>query len=123
MAFPISPDSPLICTSEWHTVSHMASAIKSPPKGKTHRLVTRVSDDDKAIISHAAAIAGQTLSAFVLTQARKAALETFDIHHRIILNAAESQRFVDALLATPRKPSSRIKRAIKAYRKTVTSGF
>lgn len=91
------------------------------PKGKTHRLVTRVSDDDKAIISHAAVIAGQTLSAFILTQARKAALETFDIHHRIVLNAAESRRFVEALLAAPRQPSSRMKRAMKAHRKGVTS--
>lgn len=86
-----------------------------------HRLVTRVSDDDKSIIAQAAAIAGQTVCSFVLTQARKAALETFDVHNRIVLNAIESRRFVDALIAPPRPPNARMKRAMKLHAKSVKS--
>ena len=42
-------------------------------------------------------------------------------HGRIVLNAAQSLRFAKALLAPPRPPTARMKRALKAYRETVIS--
>ena len=44
-------------------------------------------------------------------EARKAALQTIEIRERIVLTAEESRRFVEALLAPPRPPTERMKRA------------
>ena len=54
-------------------------------------------------------------------ETRKAALQTIETRERIVLNAEESRRFVEALLAPPRPPTERMKRALKLYRKTVIS--
>jgi len=93
--------------------------LKKP--AKMHRLVARISEEDRGIIAQAAAIAGQTVSAFVLAQARKAAMETFETHSRIVLNAAESRRLVDALLAPPRSPNDRMIQAMNLHDETVSS--
>lgn len=97
------------------------ATLTKPRTGKSHRLVARVSDDDKAVIAQAAALSGQTVSSFVLFQARKAALETFEAHNRILINASESRLFVEALLAPARSPSARMKRAMKLHEATVRS--
>ena len=99
----------------------MLTADKPRKPAKMHRLVARVSDEDRGIIAQAAAITGQTVSGFVLAQARKAAMETFETHARIVLNAAESRRLVEALLAPPRSPNSRMIRAMKLHDATVSS--
>ena len=88
---------------------------------KTERLVARVSPEDKAIIAQAAAIAGQSVGSFILSEARKAAVQTLETRQRIVLNARQSRRLVDALLAPPRPLTERMKRAQKLYRKTVVS--
>ena len=88
---------------------------------KTERLVARVSSEDKAIIAQAAAIAGQSVGSFILAEARKAAVQTLETRQRIVLNAQQSRRLVDALLAPPRPATERMKRALKLYRKTVVS--
>lgn len=88
---------------------------------KRERLVARVSREDKAIIAKAAAIAGQSVGSFIVSEARKAAIETIETRERIVLNAEQSRRFVEALLAPPRPPTKRMKRALKIYRKTVIS--
>jgi len=88
---------------------------------KTERLVARVSSEDKEIIAKAAAIAGQSLGGFILSEARKAAVQTLETRQRVVLNAEQSRRLVDALLAPPRPATARMKRALKLYRATVTS--
>jgi uncharacterized protein (DUF1778 family) len=88
---------------------------------KRERLVARVSAEDKAIISQAAAIAGQSVGSFILSEARKAAMQTLETRQRILLNAEQSRRLVEALLAPPRPPTKRMKRALELYRKTVIS--
>ncbi|MGD0413236.1 MAG: DUF1778 domain-containing protein [Verrucomicrobiota bacterium] len=40
---------------------------------------------------------------------------------RIVLNAAQSRRFLKALLAPPRPPTEKMKEAMKAYQDTVIS--
>ena len=52
---------------------------------------------------------------------RKAAVETLEARERIVLNAARSRRFVEALLAPPRPPSPALLEAARAYRATVKS--
>ena len=89
------------------------------PKGE--RLVARISPDDKTLIARAAALCGQSLASFVLAQAHQAALDTLEARERIVLNAAQSRRFVEALLAPPRPPSPALLEAAQAYRATVKS--
>jgi uncharacterized protein (DUF1778 family) len=91
------------------------------PPQKRERLVARVTADDKAVIAHAAALAGQSVGGFMVAEARKAALQTIETRERIVLNAEESRRFVAALLAPPRPPTERMKRSLKLYRQTVIS--
>jgi uncharacterized protein (DUF1778 family) len=88
---------------------------------KRERLVARVSAEDKTIITQAAAIAGQSVGSFILSEARKAAVQTLEARQRIVLNAEQSRRLVEALLAPPRPPTKRMKRALELYRKTVIS--
>ena len=99
----------------------MPVTLDHPKAQKRERLVARVSCEDKAIISQAAAIAGQSVGSFVLAEARKAAVQTLETRQRILLSAAQSRRLVEALLAPPRPPTERMQRALKLYRKTVIS--
>jgi uncharacterized protein (DUF1778 family) len=99
----------------------MATLTKPHRSPKVGRLVARISPDDKAMITWAAALAGQSVGGFVLAQARKAALETLEARERIMLNATQSRRFVEALLAPPRAPSPALLEAARAYRATVKS--
>jgi len=93
----------------------MAALKESRKPSKQHRLVVRISDEDKGVIARAAALSGQTMSSFMVAQARKAALETFQAHHTIALSAQESCRFVEALLAPARGPSARMLRAMALH--------
>ena len=99
----------------------MPLLVKSKRVAKSGRLVARVSSSDKAIIVRAAALAGQSVGSFVVTQARRAAQETLDTHERIALSAEQSRRFVEALLAKPPAPTVRMREAMKLSRVKVTS--
>ena len=101
----------------------MAMLAKPHKSPKGERLVARISADDKTIIARAAALTGQSVGSFVLTQARKAALDTLEASERIVLNAAQSRRFVEELLAPPRPPSPALLEAAQAYRATVKSNL
>ncbi len=47
--------------------------------------------------------------------------KTLEARERIVLNAAESRRFVKALLASPRPPTPAMRKAMRVYRATVKS--
>jgi uncharacterized protein (DUF1778 family) len=99
----------------------MPTLTKPNRAAKSGRLVARISEVDKAIIVKAAALAGQSVGSFVIIQARMAALETVEAHHRIALNAEQSRRFVDALLAKPAVPTKRMQEAMRLSRARVSS--
>jgi uncharacterized protein (DUF1778 family) len=99
----------------------MPIVAKSRKIVRSGRLVARVSNADKAVITKAATLAGQSVGSFVVAQARKAALETLETHDRILLNAEQSRRFVEALLAKPAAPTARMREAMKLSRAKVTS--
>lgn len=102
----------------------MATLTRRPlklPKGD--RLVARISADDKALIARAAALSGQSVGSFVLAQARQAALRAVEARERIALNAAQSRRLAEALLAPPRPASPALREAARAYRTTVKSNL
>jgi uncharacterized protein (DUF1778 family) len=102
-------------------ILNMPATLERPRTRKRERLVARVSAEDKAIISQAAAIAGQSAGSFMLAEPRKAAVATLEGCQRIVLSAEQSRRFVEAMLAPPRKPTRRMVAAMRAYKATVKS--
>ena len=90
-----------VCATGMH-IPGMPATMTQRRAQKRERLVARVTVEDKAVIAHAAALAGQSVGSFMVAEARKAALQTIEIRERIVLNAQESRRFVEALLAPPR---------------------
>ena len=100
---------------------HMAVTAVSRKSSKRERVVARLSREDKRVISHAAAIAGQSLGRFIVAGARRAALETLESRPRIALNAAQSRKFVEALLAPPRPPTAKMIQAMREYKAKVKS--
>ena len=88
---------------------------------KAERFVARVTRNDKRIFQQAAALEGRSMATFVIAHAREAAEEVIARRKVIRLSAQDSRRFVEALLAPPRPPTARLKRAMKLYRETVIS--
>jgi uncharacterized protein (DUF1778 family) len=56
-----------------------------------------------------------------MRRVRKTAEKSLEARERIVLSAAESRRFVKALLAPPRPPTPVMRKAMRAYRATVKS--
>ena len=88
---------------------------------KAERFVARVTRADKRIFRQAASFEGRSMATFVIAHAREAAERIVARRELIRLNAGESRRFVEALLAPPRAPTPRMLESIRAYRKTVKS--
>lgn len=99
----------------------MPTLIEPKRTAKGGRLVARVSGADKAIIAKAAALAGQSVGSFVVSQARRAALETLETHDRVVLSTEQSRRFVEAMLAKPATPTARMREAMQLSRAKVRS--
>ena len=99
---------------------HAASTRQTTKVVKGDRLVARITPEDKLLITRAATLVGQSVGSFVLTQARKAALTEIQTRERILLNAGQSRRFVEALLGPARRPPAAVTGAYADYRATVT---
>ena len=94
---------------------------KTTSKGKDTRLFARISTRDKSLIEKAAVIAGQSVATFVVTQARAAAMRMVNEDSVIRLGQEESRRLVEALLSPPTAPTAAMRKAMREYRKSVTS--
>lgn len=86
---------------------------------KSGRLVARLTPADKALLERAAGLEGCSVGRFVISHSRAAAEKVVREREVIRLNAEQSRRFVEALLAPPRPPTRRFKSALALYRKTV----
>lgn len=109
-----------LCATWMHIIA-MPMTMTQRRVQKRQRLVARVTVEDKAVITHAAALAGQSAGSFMVAEARKAALQTIETRERIVLNAEESRCFVETLLAPPRPPTPRMIAAMRAYKASVKS--
>ncbi len=107
-----------MCAAKAYIV-HMPVKLLDAPKAE--RFVARVTRADKRIFQQAAALEGHSMATFVIHHAREAAEQILARRNTIRLNAEDSSRFVEALLAPPRPPNARMKRALKLYRETVVS--
>ena len=66
-------------------------------------------------------IEGRSMATFVIVHAREVAKQIIKNDSSIRLNAEQSARFVEALLAPPRPPTRAMRESIRAYRKLVKS--
>jgi uncharacterized protein (DUF1778 family) len=84
-------------------------------KTRGARLEARISGAQKAMLQHAAALSGRTVSEFVVASAEEAAAKVIQEHETIRLSRAEQIAFVSALLDPP-EPGARLRQAAAKYR-------
>lgn len=92
--------------------------VIAPASPKRQRLEARISPEQKALFERAAALSGQTLTAFVVDRLQTAAEETIRTHEVIKLTPEASIQFVEALLDPP-EPNERMRAAAERYRRFV----
>jgi uncharacterized protein (DUF1778 family) len=90
-------------------------------KPKAERFVARVTRADKQLFAQAASFEGRSMATFVIAHARAAAEQIIARRKVIRLTEEDSRRFVEALLAPPRPPTARMRRALKLHRQSVRS--
>jgi uncharacterized protein (DUF1778 family) len=94
----------------------LTETTETDAKTRAARLEARMTTDQKALLQHAAALSGRSLSEFVLASAQEAAAKVIQEHETIRLSRSEQVAFVTALLE-PRKPNARLRRAAQKYRR------
>lgn len=96
----------------------MAQAQAASPKPtvrrRAERLEARVTADQKALIEHAAALEGRSITDFVLTSVQEAAKRAIAEHEVVKLSVRDSKAFVEALLS-PREPSAEMRARAEHY--------
>ncbi|MCJ2089948.1 DUF1778 domain-containing protein [Methylobacterium sp. E-005] len=85
------------------------------PRRRGERLETRITAEQKALITRAAALEGRSLTDFVLSSVQDAAKRTIAEHAMIELSARDSRAFVEALLQ-PREPSQPMRKRVTAFK-------
>ena len=87
---------------------------------KTERLEARLTIEQRALIEHAAAVEGRSISEFVVGAAQAAAREVIEKHEIIRLTESQSRSLVESLLASP-PPNGALRRAKAAHDSDVLS--
>jgi uncharacterized protein (DUF1778 family) len=93
----------------------MSDPVLKPARARAERLEARVTAKQKALIEHAAALQGRTLTDFVLTSVQDAARRAIEEHQRLDLSVRDSQAFVAALL-NPQPVNDRLRDTVRRYR-------
>jgi len=83
---------------------------------KTARLEARLTDEQKALLQHAADLTGRSLTEFVVSSAQEVAARTVREHDVLTLSGRDRKVFVKALLK-PTSSNKRLKKAARRYRK------
>lgn len=79
------------------------------------RIEARVDHQQKKAIEKAAALAGRTVTDFVVTSAQAEATRVIEAHTRMILSERDQAAFVSALLS-PVVPTGRLAKAAERYK-------
>jgi uncharacterized protein (DUF1778 family) len=66
---------------------------------RAERLEARITVSQKALIEHAAALQGRSVTDFVLSAVQEAATKAIDEHQRLTLSVRDGRAFVQALVA------------------------
>lgn len=89
-------------------------------KASLERFEARINSDKKIILKNAADLSGRTLTDFVIDSAYEAAKQVIQEHQQLHLSAKDRDIFIQALLNPP-KPTDRLIKAVKKYKKDVVS--
>ena len=92
-------------------------AKKTVIRTRGERLEARITADQKLLIQRAADLEGRSVTDFVIASVQEAARRAVEAHETIVLDAAESRAFVDALLDPP-SVNARLKETVRRYRTT-----
>jgi uncharacterized protein (DUF1778 family) len=92
----------------------LTETTETDAKTRVARLEARMTTAQKALLQHAAALSGRTLSEFVLASAQEAAAKVIQEYETIRLSRSEQVAFVTALLK-PRAPNARLRKAVEKY--------
>jgi uncharacterized protein (DUF1778 family) len=84
---------------------------------RTARLEARVTDAQKTLFQRAAALAGRSLTDFVVSSVQDAATRTIREHEMMVVTGRDRNRLVAALLEAP-EPGQRLHQAARRYRET-----
>jgi uncharacterized protein (DUF1778 family) len=79
------------------------------------RLEARVTTEDKELLQEAAAAKGLSLTAFVMSSAREAAIKVLRDQHVVELSRRDQRAFAEALLA-PAAPNTHLRSIAKRAR-------
>lgn len=90
-------------------------ARKSVDRTRGERLEARITADQKALIQRAAELEGRSLTDYVVSSVQDAAKRTVEAHDLMVLSAAESRAFVDALLDPP-PINDRLRDSVRRHR-------
>lgn len=82
---------------------------------KTARLEARLTDEQKALLQHAADLTGRSLTEFVVSSAQEVAARTVREHEVLTLSGRDRQIFVEALLK-PNPPGRKLRQAARRYK-------
>jgi uncharacterized protein (DUF1778 family) len=92
-----------------------AASRSTTRRTRAERLEARITAEQKSLIERAAALQGQTVTAFVLTSVQDAARRAIEEHNRLALSVRDSEAFVDALL-NPKPINDRLRDTVRRYR-------
>jgi uncharacterized protein (DUF1778 family) len=83
----------------------MADSVGKPvsTRMRAERLEARITVSQKALIEHAAALQGRSVTDFVLSSVQEAATRAIDEHQRLTLSVRDGRTFVQALVAPQAK--------------------
>jgi uncharacterized protein (DUF1778 family) len=95
-----------------------ASPKPAPDRTRAERLEARVTAAQKALIQRAAELEGRSLTDYVIASVQEAAKRTLEAHETIVLSAADSRAFVDALLDPP-PVNARLQDSVRRYREII----
>lgn len=99
----------------------MTSIARKPAdRTRGQRLEARITADQKALIQRAAELEGRSVTDYVVSSVQDAAKRTVEAHDVIVLSAADSRAFVDALLSPP-PVNARLRESVSRHR-TATGG-
>ncbi len=93
--------------------THETSENRGP---RTARFEARVTEEQKDLLSRAAALLGRSLSDFVVTCAYETAARTLREHHAMTLSHRDGKVFVASLLKAP-APGARLRKAARRYKR------
>lgn len=94
--------------------------MKNDTANKNARLEARITPDTHALIKRAAELQGRTVSDFVVSAARDAAIRTIEQIEVILLSQEDQIRFAEALI-NPAPLAPAMERAMEAHKKLAGS--